>query len=117
MPLLPAGGGASSTQDRRDRRRGEGLASPPMRSRPPTEILAGIHSHLHMQLATAIIDERLRDAEERQRIGQARQPGGRHPRHGGRRAAGRFVAHTPSERRPDAVDAARRPADHPAIRR
>jgi len=44
-----------------------------MRSRPATGILAGMHPHLHMQLARAIRDERLRDAEARHRIGQARQ--------------------------------------------
>ena len=48
MPPLPARG-ASSTQDRRDRRLAGRLASTPMRSRPATGILAGMHPHLHMQ--------------------------------------------------------------------
>ena len=48
-----------------------------MRSKPTTVILAAMHPYLHMQLAGAIIDERLRDAEARRRIGQARQLGGR----------------------------------------
>ena len=39
-----------------------------------------MHPHLHMELARAIIDERLRDAKARHRNGQARQLGDRRPR-------------------------------------
>jgi hypothetical protein len=51
-----------------------------MRSTPAIGILAGMHPHIHMQLARAIIDERIRDAAERNRTGQTRQLDDRPPR-------------------------------------
>lgn len=57
-----------------------GPAITPMRSNPKSGMVTGMHTHLHMQLARAIIDERLRDAEAHRGIRQAHQLGDRRPR-------------------------------------
>lgn len=57
-----------------------GLASPPMRTRALRGIVAGMHPHLHIQFARALIAERLRQAETRRRLAHSPQLGDRRSR-------------------------------------